>query len=133
MNNLEIGLLFESLPNIRPDLIYLDGPDLSSVEVDRHGLTMSGLYFIVSAGPLPYEWPLYAGAKIMVYGRINNVRFKEKFARKIFSEQKLYWKYYNFFFNKMNLCKLIAKVGRKTDVLVGQVIIKGRISSVLTE
>ena len=90
INNLEISSLFEHLPNIRPDLIYLDGPDPSSVEGDQHGLTMSGLYFIVSADPLLYEWSLYAGAKIIVDGRINNVRFLERNLRRKYSVSRNY-------------------------------------------
>lgn len=74
----QVFSLFDSLPNIRPDLIYLDGPSPSSVEEMQQGLTMRNLEFIVVADPLLYEWSFYVGAKIIVDGRINNVRFLQK-------------------------------------------------------
>lgn len=90
LNDLQISSLFETLPNIRPDLIYLDGPAPSSVVGDQHGLTMAGLEFIVSADPLLYEWSLYAGAKIIVDGRINNVRFLQSNLRRKYSVRRSY-------------------------------------------
>jgi hypothetical protein len=77
-DSLQVYSLFENLPNVRPDLIYLDGPSPLSVIGNQHGLTMQGLEFIVAADPMLYEWSLYVGAKIVVDGRINNVRFLQR-------------------------------------------------------
>lgn len=81
--NGQTASFFEHLPNIRPDLVYLDGPDPRSVIGDVNGLSMMGLEFIVQADLLLYEWSFYNGLEIIIDGRNNNYKFLLKnFRRK---------------------------------------------------
>jgi len=91
LRDCQVVSLFEKLPDVRPDLIYLDGPSPLHVKGDCHGLTMPGLEFIVAADPLLYEWSFYAGAKIVVDGRINNVRFLERNLRRKYIVRRNYF------------------------------------------
>ena len=69
---------FEKLPDVRPDIIYVDGPDPRTVEGNVKGLTMNNLQFIILKDVLYYEWSLYVGAKIIMDGRTQNLRFLQK-------------------------------------------------------
>lgn len=89
-DGLQIYSLFDRLPNVRPDLIYLDGPSPLSVIGQQNGLSMAGLEFIVAADPILYEWSLYIGAKIIVDGRINNVRFLQENLRRKYKVRRSY-------------------------------------------
>ncbi len=75
----QIVSLFERLPNIVPDLIYLDGPDPKTVEGEFHGLkfpTEDGANrSIIAADILLYETSLNPGCLLIVDGRANNVEF----------------------------------------------------------
>jgi protein-L-isoaspartate O-methyltransferase len=91
-DGLQIFSLFDVLPNISPDLIYVDGPSPSSVQGLLHGLNMEGLYYIVAADPLLYEWSYYVGTKIIVDGRINNVRFLQNNLKRKYSFKRNYFR-----------------------------------------
>ena len=74
---------YDSIPNITPDFIYLDGP--SSFDVSGH---VSGLSFnhmdrtVIAADLARMEWLLLPGTMILVDGRTNNARFlKQNFQR----------------------------------------------------
>jgi hypothetical protein len=74
---------FDKLPDVRPDLMYLDGPAPKDVEGNSNGVTMNGLHFVVAADPLLYEYSFYPGFQMVVDGRYNNVEFlKNNFKRK---------------------------------------------------
>ena len=66
---------FEELPNLRPDLVYIDGPAPASVIGNVNGLSMTGLEFTVQADLLLYEWSFYNGLEIIIDGRDNNYKF----------------------------------------------------------
>lgn len=79
--------LFEELPNIRPRLIYVDGPDPAAVEGDVHGLrftTEDGQRRPpVGADVLLYESTLRRGACVVIDGRNQNAAFLRRYlARK---------------------------------------------------
>ncbi len=77
--NGELCHLFDELPNVVPDLIYLDGPDPSIVEGRINGLTNTvergEPRRAMSADPLLYEAGLKIGATIVVDNRRMNTRF----------------------------------------------------------
>jgi Methyltransferase domain len=66
---------FPQLPNVRPDLIYLDGPDPRDVKGEVCGLSFADGAFACAADPLLYEWFLYPGFVMVVDGRLTNVEF----------------------------------------------------------
>lgn len=67
---------YESLPNICPDFVYVDGPSPFSVKGE-----MSGIDFrhsdrtVLSCDLLKIEWLLLPGTLIIIDGRTNNARF----------------------------------------------------------
>jgi hypothetical protein len=68
--------MYKKLPNICPDLIYLDGPDQYSVTNDIHGIsTASPDRLPMSADILLFEPFLLPGTIIIVDGRTANARF----------------------------------------------------------
>ena len=68
--------MYRKLPNICPDLIYLDGPDQFSVENDIRGIsTRSTDRLPMSADILFFEPFLLPGTLIVVDGRTANARF----------------------------------------------------------
>ena len=69
---------YKNLPDIVPDFIYLDGPDVRDVTGNVNGLTASGLVFPCAADPCFYEWGLYPGFQMLVDGRFANVEFLKK-------------------------------------------------------
>lgn len=75
--------LYQQIPDICPDLIYLDGPDQFSVEGDIHGIsTRSADRLPMSADLLLLEPFLLPGTLIAVDGRTANARFlKNNFQR----------------------------------------------------
>lgn len=75
--------LYARIPDICPDLIYLDGPDQFSVEGDVHGIsTRSADRLPMSADLLLLEPFLLPGTLIAVDGRTANARFlKNNFQR----------------------------------------------------
>ncbi|MFO7324427.1 MAG: class I SAM-dependent methyltransferase [Pseudomonadota bacterium] len=68
--------LYSRIPNVCPDLIYLDGPDQFAVEGDVHGIsTRSADRLPMSADLLLLEPFLLPGTLIVVDGRTANARF----------------------------------------------------------
>lgn len=75
----QLAAVYRELPNVHPDLIYLDGPDPLDVQGTQHGLgfTIDGgaNRTIISADCLYYESSMSPGSRIIVDGRYNNVCF----------------------------------------------------------
>jgi hypothetical protein len=74
---------FDPLPNICPDLIYLDGPDQTSPKGDVRGISTNHLDRLpMAADILAFEHFLLPGTLIVVDGRTANARFlKSNFQR----------------------------------------------------
>ncbi len=71
-----ICTFYEQLPNISPDLIYVDGPDQFSAIKDVRGIsTRSQDRFPMSGDILAFEHFLHPGTLIIVDGRTANARF----------------------------------------------------------
>jgi hypothetical protein len=67
---------YETLPDITPDFIYLDGPDPTAVQGSLSGITFSKTSrIVISADILKIEPILLPGAMFLVDGRTANVRF----------------------------------------------------------
>ena len=67
---------YKKIPNIIPDLIYLDGPELEEVRGKINNLSMvSKNNFPIAADILHLEYFLQPGAFIIVDGRTTNSRF----------------------------------------------------------
>ena len=67
---------YDSLPDVVPDLIYLDGPDPADVTGSVKGLSFSTPErTVIAADILVMEPTLLPGTVIVVDGRENNVRF----------------------------------------------------------
>lgn len=67
---------FESIPDIVPDFIYLDGPDPSDVEGSVRGLSWKNPErTVMAADILLMEPTLLPGTFIIIDGRTNNARF----------------------------------------------------------
>jgi hypothetical protein len=77
--NGELCHLFPELPDIVPDLIFVDGPGPGDIGGACHGLSFQpeagGRRSAVAADPLLYESSLRPGAMIVVDGRVANTRF----------------------------------------------------------
>jgi len=68
--------MYKKLPNICPDLIYLDGPDQFSVMNDIRGISTRSLDRLpMSADILLFEPFLLPGTLIVIDGRTANARF----------------------------------------------------------
>jgi hypothetical protein len=71
-----ICTLYNRLPNISPDFIYLDGPDIYNVQGDVRGIsTRHPDTLPMSADILAIEHFLLPGTMILVDGRTANARF----------------------------------------------------------
>ena len=69
-------MFYNNLPNICPELIYLDGPDLHSVEGNIRGISTKSEDRLPMAGDiLAIEHFLLPGTLIVVDGRTANARF----------------------------------------------------------
>ncbi len=81
--NSRICTYYDGIPNVRPDLIYLDGPDQFSVQGDVRGLHTRHLDRMpMAADILCIEHFLEPGTLIIVDGRTANARFlKTNFQR----------------------------------------------------
>lgn len=77
--NGELCHRFDRLPDVVPDLIYLDGPDPATVQGEVHGLTYQVARGeprrAMSADILLYEPGLKIGATVVVDNRKMNTRF----------------------------------------------------------
>lgn len=79
--------LYKDIPNISPDLIYLDGPSPYDVSGQINGMSFvqeTGLNrTVISADPILLESTFRVGFRMIVDGRLNNVNFlKSNFRRK---------------------------------------------------
>ena len=71
-----ICTLYESLPNVCPDLIYVDGPDQFSPVGEIRGVSTRSVDRVPMAGDLlPIEHFLLPGTLIVLDGRTANARF----------------------------------------------------------
>ena len=75
--------MFETLPNLCPDLIYLDGPDQFSAIGNVDGITTNHIERLPMSGDLlKIEHFLLPGTLIVIDGRTANARFlKANFQR----------------------------------------------------
>jgi hypothetical protein len=73
--NMSLCSVYKNLPNITPDLIYMDGPDPDAVKSKIFNLNYENSGNPVSADILLYEYRLKPGAIIIIDGRPNNVVF----------------------------------------------------------
>lgn len=99
--NDRVCTLYEKLPNICPDLIYLDAPSQFGVIGDVHGLTTESVNRVpMSADILLMEPLLLPGTLIVVDGRTANARFlKNNFQRD--------WDYHHFIEEDIHLFELV--------------------------
>ncbi len=68
--------LYKNLPDINPDIIYLDAPDPRAVNGNINGLTFKAeSRLVMSADPLLFETILYPKTLLIIDGRISNARF----------------------------------------------------------
>lgn len=78
----ELCHVFDELPNIRPKMIYLDGPDPAAVEGDMRGLSFELADGVtrpaISADLLLYESTLRPGATVVIDGRKLNAAFLQR-------------------------------------------------------
>ena len=81
--NGRICTMFETLPNLSPDFIYLDGPDQFSAKGNVNGITTDHIERLPMSGDLlKIEHFLLPGTLIVVDGRTANARFlKANFQR----------------------------------------------------
>ena len=81
--NMRICTLYDSHPNISPDIIYVDGPDQFSPKADIRGIsTKNSDRMPMIADILTYEHFLCPGVLIIFDGRTANARFfKANFQR----------------------------------------------------
>lgn len=71
--------VYDSLPDIVPDFVYLDGPDPQTVQGSINGLTFKNPNrTVMSADILKYESTLLPGFFMIVDGRSNNARFLQR-------------------------------------------------------
>ena len=95
--------MYKKIPNVCPDLIYLDGPDQFAVANDIRGIsTASKDRLPMSADILLMEPFLLPGTLIVVDGRTANARFlKNNFQRN--------WKYQHLTQEDIHLFELVEK------------------------
>lgn len=71
--------VYDNLPDITPDFIYLDGPDPNTVTGSINGLSFqNGQRTVMSADLLMYESTLLPGFFMIIDGRTNNSRFLQR-------------------------------------------------------
>ena len=101
--------MYKKLPNICPDLIYLDGPDQWPVLGDVHGISTEAVDRVpMSADILLFEPFLLPGTLIVVDGRTSNARFlKNNFQRN--------WKYEHHIDSDIHTFELVEKPLGKID------------------
>ena len=86
IGDLQICSLYERIPDIVPDFIYLDGPNPKDVEGNINGISFKcNERTVISADLLLMESTFLPGTYILVDGRTNNVNFlRNNFKRKYF-------------------------------------------------
>jgi hypothetical protein len=79
VHNGQVCSFYRELPNIDPQIVYLDGPDPMDVEGAHRGIAFpletAANRSIVAADILLYEFSFAPGATIVIDGRANNVAF----------------------------------------------------------
>lgn len=75
-HNGRICHFYDKLPDVVPDLLYIDGPDPATVQGDIRGQSWNnGSRIVMSADLLAMEPHLMPGALVLVDGRTLNARF----------------------------------------------------------
>lgn len=94
--NYNIVCEFEKLPNINPDFIYIDGPDIFKINGKINNISYKSPDRIpIFADILKIEYQLLPGTIILMDGRTTNARFlKDNFKRN--------WRYVHDFKNDQN-------------------------------
>ena len=70
---------YDTLPDIVPDFVYLDGPDPATVQGSINGLSFQNPHRTVMSGDLlKYESTLVPGFFMILDGRNNNARFLQR-------------------------------------------------------
>lgn len=78
-----VASIYTLLPDIVPDLIYLDGPSQFATSSNHCGLSINKSYRMpMSADILRFEFFLEPGTLIIVDGRTNNARFLRSYLRR---------------------------------------------------
>jgi hypothetical protein len=78
-HNGQLCHFYETLPDVVPDFIYLDGPDPKDVEGSINGLSFQCKErTVMAADPLLMESTFLPGFFMLVDGRTNNVRFLQR-------------------------------------------------------
>jgi hypothetical protein len=78
-----VATVYSKLPNISPDLIYLDGPSQFATTQEVNGFTFtSKARMPMSADILRFEFFLEPGTLILVDGRTANARFLKAYLRR---------------------------------------------------
>lgn len=81
-----IATVFERLPNVMPDLIYVDGPSQFATSAERGGLSLDRPFRpAISADLLRLEFLIEPGALALIEGRSTNARFLRAFLRRPWS------------------------------------------------
>jgi len=79
MFNGQLCHFYKKLPNIVPDLIYLDGPNPRDVVGEINGMNFfDGTRTVMAADLLIMEPTFLPGLRILIDGRVNNARFLER-------------------------------------------------------
>lgn len=77
--NGQLCSVYDSLPDIVPDFIYLDGPDPKDVKGDINGLSFKcDKRTVISGDVILMESTLLPNSFILVDGRTNNARFLKR-------------------------------------------------------
>lgn len=80
--------VYENLPDIVPDFVYLDGPDPATVQGSINGLSFKNANrTVMSADILKYESTLLPGFFMIVDGRSNNARFLRRMLTREYATQ----------------------------------------------
>lgn len=83
MHDGRITTVYSRLPNISPDLVYLDGPSQYAATREVNGFSFgSPARMPMSSDILRFEFFLEPGALILVDGRTANARFLESYLRR---------------------------------------------------
>lgn len=75
----ELCHLYDKLPDLVPDFVYLDGPDPATVEGSIQGLSFKNpRRTVMAADILKFESTLLPGFFMIIDGRTNNARFLQR-------------------------------------------------------
>lgn len=83
LHDSRLSTVYSKLPNVAPDLIYLDGPSQYATAQEINGLSLaSKARMPMSSDILRFEFLLEPGALIVVDGRTANARFLQAYLRR---------------------------------------------------